>query len=156
MTQLSAVHVLTTLLTAPMQGREDLARVEAQLRIEGALDVVLHLQILRPELVGHQIPLLQADPVLTGQHAPGIDAQTQDIGAKCFGAVQLPWPVGVIEDQRVQVAVAGMEHVGDPQLVVIRKPPDRLQHADQRAARNAALRPSQNARRSASSRDARL
>ena len=30
---------------------------------------------------------------------------------------QLARPVGVVEDQRVQIAVAGMEHVGDPQAV---------------------------------------
>ena len=61
----------------------------------------------------HQIALLDADAVLAGQHAADLDAELQDLGAEMLGALQFARLVGVVEDQRMQIAVAGMEHVGD-------------------------------------------
>jgi N-ethylmaleimide reductase len=43
----------------------------------------------------------------------------QDVGAKQLTAAQLIGVVGVEQDQRVQIAVAGMEHVGAAQLVFL-------------------------------------
>jgi hypothetical protein len=53
--------------------------------------------------------------VLAGQHAADLDAELEDVGAERLGALQLARLVGVVEDQRMQVAVAGVEHVGDAQ-----------------------------------------
>ena len=63
----------------------------------------------------HQVALLDADPVLAGQHAADLDAEPQDVGAECLGALDLARLVGVVEDQRVQIAVAGMKDIGDAQ-----------------------------------------
>jgi hypothetical protein len=46
---------------------------------------------------------------------PMRDAGLQDVGAEQLAAVQLVGVVGVEQDQRVQVAVAGVEHVGAAQ-----------------------------------------
>ena len=65
------------------------------------------------ELVAHQVALLDADAVLAGEAAADLDAELQDLGAGFLGLLQLARLVDVEEDQRVQVAVAGMEDVGD-------------------------------------------
>ena len=64
-------------------------------------------------IVVHQVALLDADAVLAGQHATDLDAQPQDVGAERLGALQLARLVGVVQDERMQVAVAGMKDVGD-------------------------------------------
>ena len=64
-------------------------------------------------IVAHQVALLDADPVLAGQDAADLDAEPQDVGAKRLGALDLAGLVGVVQDQRVQIAVAGMKHIGD-------------------------------------------
>ena len=61
----------------------------------------------------HQVALFDADPVLTRQHAANLYTEPQDIGAELLRRFQLARPVGVVEDQRVQIAVAGVEYVGD-------------------------------------------
>ena len=61
----------------------------------------------------HQVALFDADAVLAGQHAADLDAELQDVGAELFGAVELALFVGVVQNERMQVAVAGVEHVGD-------------------------------------------
>jgi hypothetical protein len=68
--------------------------------------------------MSHQVALLDADAVLAGQHAADLDAQPQDIGAELLGLLQFARLVGIVEDQRMQVAVAGVEDVGDAQAVL--------------------------------------
>jgi hypothetical protein len=53
--------------------------------------------------------------VFAGHRAAHGDAGFQDVGAEQFAAVQLVGVVGVEQDQRVQVAVAGMEDVAAAQ-----------------------------------------
>ena len=65
----------------------------------------------------HQVALLDADAVLAGQAAADRDAQLQDLGAGKLGPVRLVGVVGIVEDQRMQVAVAGVEDVGDLEAV---------------------------------------
>src|SRR3546814_12995907 len=60
-----------------------------------------------------------------GQHAADFDAELQDVGAEFLRPLQLARPVRVVEDQRVQVAVAGMEDVCDAEAVL----PRHLVHA---------------------------
>ncbi len=71
------------------------------------------------ELDAHLVDLLDADAVLAGDGAADLDAQLQDLAAELLGPLQLARVVGVVEDQRVQVAVAGVEHVGHRQAVLL-------------------------------------
>ena len=87
----------------------------------------------------HQVALLDADAVLAGEHAADLDAELEDLGAELLGLVELARLVGVVEDQRMQVAVAGMEHVGDAQAVVLRQLADALEHLRQLGARDGAV-----------------
>ncbi len=51
--------------------------------------------------------------MLAGEHAAHLDAEAQDVGAEGLGAFQLAGLVGIVEDERMQIAVAGVEDVGD-------------------------------------------
>jgi hypothetical protein len=57
--------------------------------------------------------------MLAGDGAAHFHAQRQDLGAERFGAVEFVRDVGVEQDQRMQVAVARMEHVGAAQAVLV-------------------------------------
>ena len=85
--------------------------------VERAFQALLLVQIRLVEHHRHQVALLDAHAVLAGQHAADLDAEPQDVGAERLGALELARPVGVIEDQRMQIAVAGVEHVGHLQPV---------------------------------------
>jgi hypothetical protein len=125
------------------------------------------LALLGAELHAHRVELLDAHAVLAGDGAAHRDAGLQDVGAEQLAAVQLVGVVGVEQDQRVQVAVAGVEDVAAAQAVLLLHRGDREQHvgqalardgrvhahvvgADAPAAGKAFLRPLQNFSRSAS------
>src|SRR3954452_20135892 len=96
-------------LGAAVQGRKHLSGIEQALCIEGAFQALLLVEVDLTEHLRHQIALLDTDPLLAAEPAPELDAGAQDVGAEGFGALYLAGLVGVIEDQRMQVAVAGME-----------------------------------------------
>ena len=110
-----------------------LVRVEQPARIEGRLDAALLVQLARAELHRHQVALLHADAVLAGQAAAHLDAQLQDVGAELLRLVEAVRIVGVEHDQRMQVAVAGVEDVGDLQAVRVAHLADAAQHVGQPA-----------------------
>src|SRR5206468_3638453 len=68
--------------------------------------------------------------------AADLDAGAQDVGAELLGARKLAWIVGVVEDERVEVAVAGVEDVGDAQTVFLREPAHPRQHLGEAAPRD--------------------
>ena len=105
--------------------------------------------------------------MLAGEHAADFDAQPQNVGAELFRALQFARLIGIVQDQRMQIAVAGVKHIGDASAVFRRQ----FLHARRRAAAwragwcrpcsnnpgemrptagNAALRPAQNSSRSSS------
>ena len=61
----------------------------------------------------HQLALLDADAVLAGEAAADFDAEAQNVFACLLGFALLVRIVDVVEDQRMHVAVAGVEDVGD-------------------------------------------
>src|SRR5208282_4878109 len=74
-----------------------------------------------------------------GEHAADLDAEPQNIGTELFGAFELARLVGVVEDQRMQVAVAGMKHIGDAQAVFRRHVLHAAEHKRQLGARDGAV-----------------
>ena len=105
-------------------------------RIEGTLDREHLLALGRRELHAHRAELFDADAVLAGDGAAHRHAEFEDLGAEGFGALQLVGVVGVEQDQRMQVAVAGMEDVEAAQAVPCRHRADGDQHLGQAAARD--------------------
>ena len=87
--------------------------------VEGALDAQHLLAFGGRELHAHGVEFFHADAVLAGDGAAHGDAGFQDVGAKQLAAVQLVGIVGIEQDQRMQVAVAGVEHVGAAQAVLL-------------------------------------
>ena len=118
---------------------EDLAGIEQMVGIEGALHAHLLVQVDLGELHAHQVALLDSDAMLAGQHAADAHAEPQDIGAEFLGAMQLVGIVGVEQDQRMEIAVTGMEDVDDPQTMLLRHLAHLGQHLDQAAARHRAI-----------------
>src|ERR1700732_4767646 len=112
--QLAAVDMHAAELGTTVQGRKHLAGIEQALGVEGAFDPLLGVEIDLAEHLAHQIALLDADAVLPGQNAAERDACPQDVGAEGLRALHLAGLVGIVEDQRMQITVTGMEHVGDP------------------------------------------
>ncbi len=89
--------------------------------IEGAFDAHLLREIDLVEHLAHQIALFDADAMLAGQHAADRDAKPQNIGAERLGPLDVAVVRRVIENQRMQIAVAGMKHIGDAQPMLVRQ-----------------------------------
>ena len=66
--------------------------------------------------VGHAALLLAADAVLAGDGAAGVDADLEDAHGEVDGAFFFAGVVGAVEDDGVEVAVAGVEDVGDAKI----------------------------------------
>src|SRR5207248_11717595 len=106
--ELAAMHMDAAEFGAAMQGRKHFSGIEQALRVEGAFQPLLLVEIDLRKHLAHQIALFDADAVLAGQNAAEFDAAAQDVGAKSLGAFHLAGLVGVVEDQRMQIAVAGV------------------------------------------------
>src|SRR6185295_9376959 len=104
--ELAAVHVHAAEFGAAVQRRKHFSGVEQPLRVEGAFQPLLLVEIDFGKHLRHQVALLDADAVLAGQHAAEFDAGAQDIGAERLRPLHLAGLVGVVEDQRMQIAVA--------------------------------------------------
>jgi hypothetical protein len=77
-----------------MERRKHLAGIEQTLFVERAFDALLVLEIDLGEHHRHQVPLLDPDAMLAGEHAADLDAQLEDVGTERLRALQLPWLVG--------------------------------------------------------------
>ena len=85
--------------------------------VERALDGMKQRQLGGAELYAHGIDFFNTHAVFAGDGAADIDRQLQDFGAEGLGAFEFAVLVGVVEYERVQVAVAGMKHVHAAQAV---------------------------------------
>ena len=86
------------------------------------------------ELDAHLTDLLDPHPVLAGDGPSDLHTQLQDLAAQFLGALQLSGVVGVVKDQGVQVAVAGVEDVGHRQSVFLGQFRRAAQYLGQEAA----------------------
>ena len=64
------------------------------------------------EHVRQILALLHADAVLAGDRAAHLDAHAQDSAGERLGALQRARLAAIVKDERMQVAVARMKHVG--------------------------------------------
>ena len=115
--QTAGVDMQPAELGAAMQLREHLAGIEQPVRVEGAFEALLLGEIHLVEHRPHQVAFFDADPMFTSQYATNLHAESQDIGAKFLCPLDFAGLVGVIQNQRMQIAVAGMEHIGDAEPV---------------------------------------
>src|SRR5580658_1713596 len=82
-------------------------------RVEGAADALHGGQIGFGEHFGHGVFFVLAYAVFAGDGAAGGDTEVEYFGGEGFGGVLLAGDAGVVEDERMEVAVAGVEDVGD-------------------------------------------
>ena len=87
-------------------------------------------------MVSHEVPLLNPHPVLARQNSAQSDAQPQDVGPERLRLPDLPRLVRVVQDERMEIAVSGMEHVGDAQAVPGGEVRDAAQRLGETAPRN--------------------
>ena len=77
----------------------------------------LRLEVDLAEHQRHEVALFETDAVLAGQHSPGRDRHPDDLFAGRVDAIHDARFALVEDQQRVEVAVAGVEHVHDEQVV---------------------------------------
>src|SRR5439155_22503059 len=96
---------------------EDLPGVAETRGVEGVLEPLHHRQVGGREDEGHEVGLLEADAVLARDRAADLGADLHDLGAGLYDARLRTGHARIVEDVRVQVAVARMEDVADAQAV---------------------------------------
>src|SRR5690242_4830245 len=84
------------------------AGIEDGLGVQRLLDATVELHRLGPDLVRQPGPFQPADTVLAGDGAAKPDRQIHDLAERTLGAVRHRLVSGVVDDQRMGVAVAGM------------------------------------------------
>ena len=114
------MHVKAAELSTAMQLREHLAWVKQAIRVESAFQTLLMRQVGFVEHCFHKIAFFDADTVLTSQHAANLDAESQNIGSKGLSSLDLVRLIGVVKNQRMEIAVARMEHVDHRKAVPVR------------------------------------
>ena len=124
--------------TRPSSGNT-LAGFSSQSRIETARTRICCSRSACVELVAHQVALLDADAVLARQAAADLHAELEDVVARLLGLLRLAGIVDIVDDQRMKVAVAGMEDVGDAQAVALHDLVHALQHERQLPRRDGAV-----------------
>ena len=87
-----------------------------------------------PEHPRHVAGLVDADAVLAGDRAAVLDAEVEDHAGQLLGGLLLARDGVVEQHERMQVPVAGVEDVGDPDAVLGRQLADPVEHLRQRGA----------------------
>src|SRR5918994_1814363 len=118
--------------------RDHLARVAEPDRVERAAQPLEHLQVALREHPRHRACLVHADAVLAGERAAGVEARVENRLCELPRLVRLA-RLGVVEDERVEVAVARVEDVADAQSVLVREILDAAQHLGEARAWNDAV-----------------
>ena len=106
---------------------QHLAPVGQDARIHGLAQIVEQGQIGARVHVWQVGQFLAADAVFAGDGSAHVDAHGQDFPRQFLGAVQGVRFAAVVQNQRVQVAVAGMEHIGHPDSVACAQAVDELE-----------------------------
>src|SRR5207244_8218602 len=96
---------------------EDLAGIAQAARVPGFPHAAHGVQVRLGEDERHVVHLLEPDAVLARDRAADIGADLEDLAARRDHARDFSRPAGIVEDVGMEVAVAGMEHVAQPELV---------------------------------------
>src|SRR3954465_12328490 len=115
------------LAAQPRRGHH-LARVGEPVGIEGAAQLLERREIGLVEHLRHVALLVDADAVLAGDRAPRLDAREHDLPGQLLGALRLARCVAVVADERMEVAVAGVEDVADLHPVLAGQLVDAVEH----------------------------
>ena len=95
--------------------------------VEGRAHACHHREVGVGEHARHRARLVAAYAVLAGDGTALLDAELDDRGGQPLGALGLAWDGGVVQHERVEIAVAGVEDVGHAQPVLGREVADARQ-----------------------------
>src|SRR3990172_1833021 len=126
-------------IAAGLARREDLAGVAEVARVEGIAQAPHVVEIALGEDEGHVVHLLEADAMLARDGAAHVRADLQDLAARRHHARLFAGNARVVEDVRVEVAVARVEDVAHAEPVRRRDLVDAPEHFGQPRARNDAV-----------------
>ena len=107
-------------------------------RVEGAAQPPEGLEVALGEHLRHRARLVDADAVLAGERAARVEAGAEDRLGQLLGRLGLALR-GVVEYERVQVAVACVEDVADAEAVLLRELADPAQHLGELRPRHDAV-----------------
>jgi len=114
---LSAVHVHRAVFSAAVQGGHRFARIQERIGVKRSFYPMKHFKFIGAKLDAHLVDFLDPHAVLASDGSTHLDTQFQDFGALFFGFFQLPRLIPIEQNERVQVAVPGVEHIGTTQPV---------------------------------------
>ena len=117
MGQMARMHMHAAQLSAAAQRRHSFAGIKQRHGIECCFDAVKLRQFAAAELHTHLIDLLHTHAMLAGNRAANGNTHLQNARTHRFGCVQFTWLVGIVQNQRMQIAVARMKHIGHGQTV---------------------------------------
>src|SRR5215210_2876837 len=115
-------------LAAEPRRRHHLAWIREPRRVERATQPLEGVEIGLVEHLRHVLLLVHADAVLARDRAAGVQARVEDLARQLLGPLGLSVVAAVVTDQRVQVAVARVEDVGDDHPVLLSERLDALEH----------------------------
>ena len=119
MWQLATMHVHTAILSTTMQGRYGLIRVQQLCRIKGCFNPKECVPLFFIKLYTHGIDLFDPHTMLTRDGAAQRNAGFENFIAEVFCTVPLVFIRTIKQNQRMQIAVAGVEDVGDAEAVFL-------------------------------------
>ena len=126
-------------LCAARQGWNVLAGVEQSLRVKRRFQGMKNANLIRLELAAHLVDLFAPNTVLTCDRAACRDTKLKNLATHLFGKRQLALFIGIKQDQRVHVAVASVEYIGNCQAALLGKCGNAFEYAGEFAAWNSAV-----------------
>ena len=113
------MHMHAPVFCAAMQGGNHLARVKQARGIKGQFYFAEMLQLGLLELCAHLVDFLDTDAVLTCNRATHFHTQLQYLATQFFGTMKLAWLACIVQNQRMQISIASMKHVGHTQTIFL-------------------------------------
>src|ERR1700674_4274556 len=95
--------------------------IEATLWVEGAPDPVHRLQVGLVEHLRHERSLVGAHAMLPGDRSAEAQTDAKNIAGDVLSKLLLSRHFGVVQNKRMEIAVAGVKDVGDPKSGLPRK-----------------------------------
>ena len=126
-------------LPAEPRRREHLAGVREPGGVERAAEPCKRLEVALGEHRGHRARLVDAHAVLAGERAAGLDAGGEDRVRQGLRALDLAVRGPVVENERMEVAVPGVEDVPDAEPVLGGERVDAAEDGRQPRARHHAV-----------------
>jgi hypothetical protein len=104
--------------SAAFAEREDFCGVQAGVGIEGVMNAAHQSKIRIAEDERHEFGFLHANAMLAGQGATDFHAVADNFVGSGQRAFEFSWSARIVEDQRMQIAVSGMENISNLQIAL--------------------------------------